>query len=224
MGSQSVGYSRYNVPKLWPNSTIFIIGGGPSLIGQDLCLRRKEKYGLEGLIGDQHILGVNNAFLFGDWIDVLFFGDAKFYWWNREAIQKYPSLKISTNIIWPGRDKSIEKELGINIIQREGLRGLRRNPNQVAGNRSSGAMAINVAIHLGAKSIVLLGFDMKNTNGQKNFVKHQWEKTNQDPYEYMIGTLDSILEAANKLKIKIVNATPNSALNIFPKVDLMEII
>jgi len=51
-------------PKIWQGSPAFIIGGGPSVNDVDFSL-----------IKHHRIIGVNNSYQLGDWVDVCWFGD-----------------------------------------------------------------------------------------------------------------------------------------------------
>jgi hypothetical protein len=51
-------------PKIWQNSTAFIIGGGPSI--KDLDVTK---------IQNRRVIGTNNAYQMGDWVDICWFGD-----------------------------------------------------------------------------------------------------------------------------------------------------
>ena len=54
----------WNPPQIWKDQTAFILGGGPSLKDADL-----------DLIHDRRVIGVNNAYQLGSWVDVCWFGD-----------------------------------------------------------------------------------------------------------------------------------------------------
>ena len=58
----------WSAPEMWRDETVFIIGGGPSLAEMDLSP-----------IHSRPVIGVNNAYALGPWVDVIFFGDA--HWW-----------------------------------------------------------------------------------------------------------------------------------------------
>jgi hypothetical protein len=49
---------------IWKNDTAFILGGGPSLSKVDFSL-----------IEHRRVIGVNNAYQLGDWVDICWFGD-----------------------------------------------------------------------------------------------------------------------------------------------------
>ena len=213
-----------SIPKLYKNSTIFIVAGGPSLVGQDLCIRG----GLKALLEDKIVLGVNNAIYLGSMIDVLFFGDAKWYWWNKEAIDNFKGLKITRSRISPKSNpmpKPVPDNNGILILRKGGFKGLERDPKRLSWNGSSGGCAINVAVHLGAKKIVLLGYDMKLGNKEeKNMIPHPLEHKKKQTYNNMLEKFKTIAPVAGELGVKILNATPGSRIECFEKVDLLDLI
>lgn len=203
----------WKIPKIWSDQTCFILGGGPSLTtGPDLSI----------VLKDKNVLGVNAAFYLGDFVDVCFFGDAKFYWWNKEAIQAFPNLRVSLNNRVPERDPDISGEPDIHIIKKVQLRGLSSACDGIAWNRSSGGAAIDLAVHFGAVRLVLLGYDMRQVEGEKNWRPHAQEKTNQNPFEFMMGHMDDLAKVANERGITIFNATLGSALQCFPKITLKQ--
>ena len=54
----------WHPPKMWNDKTVFVLGGGPSLNGTNL-----------DLIRDERVIGANNAYQLGSWVDVCWFGD-----------------------------------------------------------------------------------------------------------------------------------------------------
>ena len=82
-------------------------------------------------------------------------------------------------------------------------------------NSSSGGSAVNVAYLLGAKRIILLGFDMRFVDGKSNWWQYdQFPKTDKG-YANFIRPFYKIKEDAYKLGVEILNATPSSALDMF---------
>lgn len=205
------------VKRIWPNSTIFVLGNGPSL---GLIKGSKCFY-------DKHVIAVNSAFYIGNFVDVLFFGDAKWYWWNEENVNKFKGLKYTLNLCRKDVDKSLEGIVDLNIIKRGSVRGINIDPNIVCFNRSSGGAAVNLAYHLGAKRIVLLGFDMKYVNKKRNYYNYgMWGNVHNLKCDFISGEViwGKVQVCANDLSIEIVNATPNSALPVIKKVSLKNIL
>lgn len=82
----------------------------------------------------------------------------------------------------------------------------------VAGS-NSGLLGLEVAVMLGATSIILLGFDMHGTHyfgphngGLRNTPAHRFDQFKQ--------------QFRGWKKVPVINCTPNSALDAFPKMDL----
>jgi hypothetical protein len=193
---------------------VFILGGGPTLLES-----------LEGAdLKKKNVLGVNSSFCLGLWVDVCFFGDAKFYWWNRNGLDRFQGLKITINDLSKNRYRSVEGRKGINVIKRGKFKGMENCPNKIGWNKSSGAAAINVAYHLGAERIVLLGYDMRFINDKKNWKPHVREHTHMNSYGNFLKGFDAIKKDVEKLDLEILNATPDSALKAFPMVDIGKVI
>jgi hypothetical protein len=201
------------IPELWPDSTVYILGGGPSLLDLDLSLIEKKR-----------VLGVNQAYKLGDWVEVCYSGDRRWYHWNQRKIRRYKGLMITSypNFIPTKKGKLV---LNVGRISKHGISG--KKNTAICWNGNSGASAVNVAYWLGARRIVLCGFDMKR-QGQKfnwhtDYPKLPPKKQNgrlTSPYRQFLECWDSIARDAKKLGIEILNATPAGNLNHFPRVKL----
>lgn len=207
--------------ELWPDSTVFIIGGGESLIGFDYSP-----------IKNYRIIGVNNAYgdlvkktdkkvyyAPRDWVDVCFFGDTRWFEWHRESLKSYSGL-IVTSL------QNLKSVPWIKCINRSNKEGIEKNKNLLSWNRCSGLSAINLAVHFGAKKIILLGFDMKKGNGRDNY--HNDHLVNADikynPYERFMKSVPHIKADADKLGIEIINTCMDSGMDHFPKVPFEEVL
>jgi len=149
----------WDPPALWSGETTYIIGGGPSLKGFDWSH-----------LHDKHVVGCNDAYLLGDWVDVCVFGDRDWFMlhWKdevkvngtaQEGLPKFAGLRV-TNL------ESCARIPGLLVCRRRGL-GINMRPRQLSWNLNTGGLAINLAARLGASVIVLLGFDMKLEEGGK---------------------------------------------------------
>lgn len=221
----------WKVPKLWPNSTIYVIGAGPSLIGMDSCLPPRDgRYGLAAYLWDKHVVGVNDAFEIGDYVSVLFFGDTRWYWARKEKIKMFKGLKITCNkgTKWGKGHESVVHEPDINVIDVQKSFGFSNKRDGVGWNRSSGGSAINLAVHLGAKRIILLGFDMNDLDrGYDGLLrKHVPGMINEykpGVYKFQSGAMGRIKQSAERIGVEILNANPHSAIKEFKKVKLQDI-
>lgn len=189
---------RWSVPELWKKSDAFIIGGGPSVKDLDLTP-----------IHNKRVIGVNNAYTLGHWVDVCYFGDCRWWDWNREVLRDYPCLKVTCC-------ERLDKIKHLKILKRQ-PQGFSTDPNAIAWNGNSGASAINLAYLLGARRAFLVGYDMK-MNGQN----HNWHEDHKHKPINNIYTTKFIPQFKRMAKFikgidfEVFNLNPDSSLDIFP--------
>lgn len=205
----------------------FIIGGGPSVSNTDLSC-------LEG--AGFTVIGVNNAYKLGGFVNYCWFGDYKWWQTNETGLKAYSGYTAHCNEHSDLRSITMLRGFA---RSRDKTAGIETNPLMVAWNASSGGSAVNFAYHLGAKEIVLIGFDMQTVNSRKNwhkdhpppegFDKHgngyaTAEDYLDDLYARFRKPFKAVKEDAGSLGIEIINCTPGSALTEFPVVSLPEYI
>jgi hypothetical protein len=190
-------------PKIWLNNECFILGGGPSLKHIDV-----------GRLKGKRVIAVNNAYLLGEWIDVCFFNDMGWFRMHKTGLLGFAGLKVTTNI-------KCRNEPGIRVMcKRTSPYGIATDPGILSWNKSSGACAINLAVHFGVRRIVLLGFDMQRVGDEANWHRdHPNADRKKDPYAMFRRPFPYIGKALKRLNIECVNATLGSALTEFPIVD-----
>jgi len=236
----------WQVPRIWEGGDVWIIGGGPSVTKQFDIPDNVVQDVMKGIsppsiyspymqkLHDKHVIGINVAYLIGDWMDMVFFGDNKFFMIHRERLAQWPGLKVSCH-------GSAEDYNWVKFLPRDTAhgRGISDNPKTVAWNANSGASAISVAANAGAKRIILLGFDM-NTNGTGDQHWHTLYKkgmpvagvvagNKRDPkmnlpfHRHLIG-FPQIAKDAQRRGIQIINASPDSAIQEFPKYTVKQLL
>ena len=195
---------QWSVPKLWEKSDAFVIGGGPSIKDLDLTPIHNKK-----------VIGVNNAFTLGHWVDICYFGDCRWWDWNIDLIRDYPCLKVTCC-------ERLDKNRHLFVLKRQ-PQGFSNNPDRLAWNGNSGASAINLAHLLGAKRIFLVGFDMKMSEGKHNWHKDHKHVPPEDIYETkFIPQFKRFVKVIKKHDLQIFNLNPDSALDLFPFMSLEE--
>jgi hypothetical protein len=155
---------------------------------------------------------------------VLYFRDCSFYWDNYAHIRWgfQGGLRFSSC-----RKKPLGSEVWI-LDKGDSTCGISTAPNQVCWNFDSGGAAINLAVQLGTKRIILVGYDMRSgPNGEKRWhgehTKPNDRETNQ-PYDRFLSAYGQIAEDAKRLGVEIVNANPWSALDKFPKASVEDLL
>lgn len=229
------------IPKIWSGQEAWIIGGGPSIIdtfhipnrvvsmvrGHKLPLSAYSRYMKS--IHDKNVIGVNAAFMLGDWVDVCFFGDAGFYLNHREKLKNFKGAKFTVPFANP------YEEDGIHVINMyKGDTGITLDANTICWNYSSGAAAIGLAHKLGATRIILLGFDMDMTADGK--FQHWHNEYRLPEQEHKKDTLEaevfshhrpvfySIASHAKAYGIEIFNANMNSTIDWIEKKPIEELL
>jgi hypothetical protein len=228
---------KWQVPCMWQGGDVWIIGGGPSIneqFGIPKELAQKIKEGVEPLsklspymsvIHDKHVIGINVAFMIGNWIDICFFGDNGFYLKYKNELAKFPGLKVTCNQ-QPGRDGFV-KCMARDVSH---SKGISMEPGKVSWNFNSGCAAISIAAQAGAKRIMLLGFDMKLSDEKDQHFHDVYKRgkaiTEQRlrrlPFRRHMRGCEQIARDAKRLGIEIVNLNPDSAIVQFRKVSLKE--
>lgn len=200
----------WNVEEIWPQSTVFVIGGGPSVVSMPI-----------GLLKGQYVIGVNSAFRACSWIPFTFFGDSRWFKWEYKALKKYTGTLVTCQAKLENPDELPVKRL----VKGRKAQGISIKRYEVSWNNSSGGAAINLAYHLGARRIVLIGYDMKPSKSKHNFHDaYPVGKPERNPYIHFLRAFSKIKNDADKLGVEILNATPDSAIECFPFVKLEEVI
>lgn len=200
------------VPLLWPGATIVCIACGPSLTQADVDLVRRAHEA-----GQVRVIAINAAVRLAPWADVRYAHHAVD--WQRpedaEILANFKGLRY-------GVDGDAAK-LGVTLLRIEnggGLEMIRRDT--IKHGKNSGYQSINVAVHLGARRIVLLGYDQKrNAENQLHFYPCNGRAGVNDFKEWarFFETLPAALKSAG---VEVVNATRETSLTVFPRVPLEE--
>lgn len=175
------------------------IATGPSLTQEDVDAVR-------GL----NVIAVSDAYRMAPWADCLHSSDER--WWKANPMaMQFPGLKSALELV-----KGVTRFHASTEI-------LEDRPGYLATGRNSGYQAINLAIHYGARRILLLGFDMKKVNSRTHFFgSHPPSLERAHPYGVWwqhFGKLAAVLEGRG---IEVINCTPGSALTCFRKARLAD--
>lgn len=196
-----------SLPRIWPDSTVVILGSGPSVKDADLSL-----------IWSHRVIAINHSFRLGP-ADMLWFGDLPWYQANERDINSFGGLKCTCcsalpEVPWPGikRVRRSVKQWGIET----------ERADAVAWNRNSGTSAINVAWHMGAKRVVLVGFDMKARRGKTHFHSYYGKDRKVKSYDKHLKAFPHVAEDAKRIGLEIVNCCADSAIEQFPVMTLEE--
>lgn len=193
------------VEPIWNGETVYIIGGGPSL-------KNFEWNKLKG----KKTIAINRAIEFYPNADAMYWTDGRVWGWYQNEIKNYKGLKFTL------RGKNYDTD--VKVLKRGRKFGLETARDTLAHGNNSGYAAINLAIHLGAKRIILLGYDMGNNGKSSHFhdgypVNSTSEKIYKDQF---LPGFDFLKDAIKGMGIQIFNACPTSKLNTFKKITIEE--
>jgi hypothetical protein len=124
----------------WEGETVFILAGGPSVLGLDLSL-------LKG----RRVIAINSAHLSYPDADALFYADAD--WWTRHRMERagLSPARSSPQRAW--RPEAVKRLVKVDAG------GHFASPGRIALSATSVSGAINIATLRGAGRVVLLGVD-----------------------------------------------------------------
>jgi len=193
------------VPRLWPSSTMIILAGGPSLTTADVEACRGRR-----------VIAIKDAIRLAPWASVLYACDRK--WWLAHPDTTHSqALKFGLESV-PGRPD-------VTVLRQTGPTGLEPDPTGLRTGKNSGFQAINLAVHLGASRIVLLGYDLQpDAKGKHHwFGAHPYTKT-PPPYRDLLPLFPTLIEPVRALGVTILNASRVSALTCFERIALHDVL
>ena len=241
----------WEAPKMWAGETVVCIGGGPSLTDEQV----------EIVKDNARVIAINDGYIKAPWADVLYGSDAKWWRWHDGCIF-FDGLKVAMvgNEDGQGYQNGWQDVLypDIKPMASSGIDGLEvKDSRFLKTGSNSGYQAINLAVHFGAKRIILLGYDMQSVvvkvaggvkekilkaiKDESDVIKSaimasvnavrvdHWFGAHPDnitshPFDKMLAAFESLKSVKSLYGVEIINCTPGSALEVFPKKDLEEVL
>jgi hypothetical protein len=198
----------WSVPLEWPKECCFIIGGGPSVLSQDL----------EALRG-RRVIVINSSVYAVPWADALFFGDWR--WWhdNQAAVNAFAGRVVTTSRMLPNHSKAM-------VCRKINPPGLATARDSLMQKWTSLTAATNLAAHLVGPggTIVWLGADGQiAANGRTHHHKpHRWAHR-PGCYDKQKTDLVTIVPSLKALGIAGYNASPGTAwTDLLPVVSMQD--
>ncbi len=199
----------WSVPPIWKDEPVcFLLGCGPSLVALNKFLPLCE-YG--------KVIAINDAYRMCPKADVLYFHDDA--WWQSnwfDAGMKFQGqYYVSINGITPGTHQ----------LRNTGPTGLETDPTGLRHGSNSGYQAINLAFLFGVKKIVLIGYDLQTVAGQVHWrirgdKREQLEAADKCMSTVMLPKFATLKAPLEKHGVTVLNASPDSALKVWPYVPL----
>ena len=196
-------------PSPWRNAVV--VASGPSLTPQQCSLIAAAR------ANDRcRVMVVNTTFRALPDADCLYACDDK--WW-RAHIAEVDRAFIRGEL-WT-TDEKARDGLGICWLGIKHRPGLSRDPLYLHSGGNSGYQAINLAFHWGARRILLVGFDMRRTDGRSHWHgDHPRPLSNPQTPETWVRNFTPLADDLVPEGVEVINCTPGSALGQFPRADL----
>lgn len=200
------GVTYGEVPRLWPGCTMVLLGDGPSLTQGDVDFVRNKA----------RVMAMNHNLTMAPWADALW------SYHTRGLIDKtLPEVPSFNGFVmsaepvpapWP-------------IVRMSGTEGLDLDPSGIRHGNGSGYSAMNVAYHLGARTIILLGYDCCDSADGKFCHSKPASSLDRRAYNYglWIERFKSIAAPLAAAGVEVLNATRRTALDMFVRIRLEDV-
>lgn len=181
----------------WNGSVVVCIASGPSVTKEDCDLVRRWRDESHG----RRVIVVNTTFRAAPWADLLYAMDAK--WWTvnaAEVANAFEGERSSTTNV---------SALPVTVIGK----------TLAATFGNSGAAAVSIARHAGARRVLLLGYDCQRTGGKVHW--HGDHPKGMGNAGGLPRWPAQFAQAARDLtNVEIVNCSRETALTCWPRGNL----
>lgn len=233
------------VPKAWPGSTVVCIGGGPSLTPNDIktvwaatqLSPRMRLRSEDDALPMVRVISINDSYRLAPWADLLYGCD--WTWWDKHLGAR--AFQGGHRVIMEHPDKheagtfEAAHRYGLKVLRCTGESGFEDDPTAIRHGYNGGYQAVHLAVKLGAKRVLLLGYDMKpepvgvapgKDGTPQPVLKHHWHGDDKDraapPYRLFLKEWGSLVLPLRERGVQVINCTPGSALDSFPRQTLSE--
>lgn len=197
----------WKIRREWEGETVFIIAGGPSVTQEQVDKLKGRK-----------VIAIKLSCEKAPWADILFFADGKWFKPHKDVVKNFAGRVVTVaGIPDPGKILQLRK---VPPDQKSPFK-FQTDPTAIAVRRTSLTGAINLAVHLGGKKIVLLGADGKVEAGKPTHHHTPHPMPNKpDVFGDQAKDLEEVARAVKELGIEVFNINPASAFRMFPFLDL----
>lgn len=195
----------------WLGETVFIVAGGTSATPDDIASLKGRK-----------VIAINSSYHSAPFADILFFADSR--WWVREREQFRFTSESFAGIIATTSKASKTSRLH-RLRQVVPPPGMAMARNSVALERTSLQAAMNIAMHKGARRMVLLGAD--NRDGDDGRIHHHAEypwtrhRLTWDVKKDQLGLAATDLK---KMGVEVLNCSNITTLDFWPTPRLSDVL
>lgn len=191
----------------WRGATVVVAASGPSLTEEDVAYVQ----------GRAKVIVVNATFRLAPWADVLYAADYPFW---KTYIDE---IRARFRGEWWSVSEMAREQFGTYWIRHSRESGLSKLTDTINGGGNSGYQSIHLAATFGASRILLLGFDMQNTDGRFHWHgKHRGNLPNGQGYPLWIQNMTPLARDLAEAGVETINCSRITALKCFPRLTIQE--
>ena len=194
--------------------TFFVLASGPSLCREDIKAVRTRRGRKDRTIA------VNTTFRAAPWADYLYAAD--WQWWDEheKVVCCLDSERVSLRR--PLQNPAVDREIEYRVATGLGHSRIHTGTDdQTPRGGNSGLQAINLAFLLGAREIVLLGFDCGHTYGRRHWHgDHPEGLGNAQRPDLWAASFPKIARDLAEAGVKVWNCSRETRLDCFDRLPL----
>ncbi len=205
---QGLSYGAVSAP-WWDDRPVFLVGGGPSLIGFDFS--RLAPLG--------HVIGVNQAMFEVPGAEVGVSMDRNFIKNKHAELQRFAQNRVLYLSVDPA-PSWLPLVQGACYLKHDNEPGLSLDCRVLKRGSTSGYVALNIAVLKRAKQIVMLGYDYgENASGDHHWhdAYYWFTKGEAQSWGYWATHYKAAAPICRRLGIQVINASINSRIDAFSK-------
>lgn len=195
----------------WRGQCAAIVACGPSISHTDLSVLKDRI----------HVIAIKEIVDKCPWSDAVYGCDAA-WWMHRKGLPSFSGLKFFHGQQASSQGRSmikVEIEMGKDEM-------LVETPLTIGNGGCSGFQALNLAVQFGATDVIVVGYDLHARGGVHWYGRNKWPNAGnpmQSNFNRWNKGFMSARKSLEKLGVAVVNSSPESQLEAFPKKSLPEI-
>lgn len=191
------------ISPIWKGEVAVCVASGPSLDTDDIAYAKERA----------RIIAINDNYILAPFADVLYACDLQWWDWHK-GVPEFAGTR------WT-QDPVAAEKYSLNYIRGIDSPGLSTDPEILHTGSNSGYQAINLAYLLGAKRIILLGYDMKFSSCGLSHWFGDHPNLVRSNYDRWLSGYQTI---ADQCLVEVINCTRDTALECFPKSDIRNVL
>lgn len=196
------------VPRMFAGETIVCLGTGPSLTQADV----------DAVRGRARVIAVNQAFKLAPWADVLYSSDQR--WWpEQKGVPSFGGMKVGIVPRKRLKPSPFAHCADVTMLHNTGPLGLELDPAGLRHGKNSGYAAINLAVHLGAARILLLGYNFCRIGRAMHF---DGKPASGASYDTFARNFLTMVEPLRQAGVEVINCTRPTRLTCFRQSSLQQ--